>query len=89
MTFTNAVSLAAAVTSATDVVAGLAAWERRERPLTEHVQRWSHGYGWLVSMWPEHMAQARSQVLQLLTGIPWVDAQLNRAARHLPVGDLG
>jgi len=89
MTFTNALSLAAAVTSAPDVVAGLVGWERRERPLTEHVQRWSHGYGWLVSMWPEHMLQARSQVLQLLTGIPWVDAQLNRAARHLPVGDLG
>ena len=40
-------------------------------------------------MWPEHLSQARSQVLQVLTGIPWVDEQLNRAARHLPVGDLG
>ncbi|HEY0484931.1 MAG TPA: NAD(P)/FAD-dependent oxidoreductase [Mycobacteriales bacterium] len=89
MTFTNAVSLAAAVADCRDVPAALRRWEQRERPLTDHVQRWSHGYGWIVSRWPEHLSAARTQFLQLVTGIPWVDAQLNRAARHLPVGDRG
>ena len=89
MTFTNAVSLAAALEKATDIPAALQRWERRERPLTDHVQRWSHGYGWIVSMWPEHLADARTRFLQFATSIPWVDAQLNRAARHIPVGDPG
>ncbi|WP_158009882.1 FAD-dependent oxidoreductase [Carbonactinospora thermoautotrophica] len=89
MTFTNAVSLAAAVSGANDIPAALRAWEQRERPLTDHVQRWSHGYGWLVSMWPEHLAEVRTKFLQFATSIPWVDAQLNRAARHIPVGDHG
>ncbi|MBW0088048.1 FAD-dependent monooxygenase [Pseudonocardia sp. KRD-188] len=87
MTFTNAVSLAAAVSGAQDVPSALRTWEARERALTDHVQRWSHGYGWMVSMWPENLADSRSKFLQLVTGIPWVDRQLNRAARHIPVGD--
>lgn len=86
MTFTNAVSLAAAVSRTDDVPAALARWEERERPLTDHVQRWSHGYGWLVSRWPEQLEQARTSFLQFVTAVPWVDAQLNRAARHIPVG---
>jgi 2-polyprenyl-6-methoxyphenol hydroxylase-like FAD-dependent oxidoreductase len=89
ITFTNAVSLAAAVAEAKDVPAALRRWEQRERPLTDHVQRWSHGYGWIVSRWPAHLEAARTTLLQLVTGIPWVDDQLNRAARHLPVGDRG
>jgi 2-polyprenyl-6-methoxyphenol hydroxylase-like FAD-dependent oxidoreductase len=87
MTFTNAVSLAAAVSGDRDVPSALRAWEARERALTDHVQRWSHGYGWMVSMWPEQMADARTKFLQFATAIPWVDRQLNRAARHIPVGD--
>lgn len=87
MTFTNAVSLAAAVSGSADVPAALRRWEERERALTDHVQRWSHGYGWMVSMWPEHLADSRTRFLQFVTGLPWVDRQLNRAARHIPVGD--
>jgi 2-polyprenyl-6-methoxyphenol hydroxylase-like FAD-dependent oxidoreductase len=86
MTFTNAVSLAAAVTEASDVSEALRAWEKRERPLTDHVQRWSHGYGSVVSRWPESIIKLRGPVLQAATGIPWVETQLNRAARHRPVG---
>jgi 2-polyprenyl-6-methoxyphenol hydroxylase-like FAD-dependent oxidoreductase len=89
ITFTNAVSLAAAVADAEDIPLALRRWEQRERPLTDHVQRWSHGYGWIVSMWPERLSGARTRFLQLVTGVPWVESQLNRAARHLPVGDRG
>lgn len=86
MSFTNAVSLAAAVSESEDVVAGLRMWERTERPLTDHVQRWSHGYGAVVSRWPDALLKYRGQALLAVTSIPWVDAQLNRAARHRPVG---
>jgi hypothetical protein len=61
-------------------------WERRERPLTDHVQRWSHGYGVLVSRWPDSALPFRGAALQLLTGIPWVAKQLDRAAEHRPIG---
>jgi 2-polyprenyl-6-methoxyphenol hydroxylase-like FAD-dependent oxidoreductase len=86
MTFTNAVSLAAAVTEGSDVASALRSWETRERPLTEHVQRWSHGYGTVVSKWPAPALPLRGPLLQMATAIPWVDNQLNRAARHRPVG---
>jgi 2-polyprenyl-6-methoxyphenol hydroxylase-like FAD-dependent oxidoreductase len=86
MTFTNAMSLAAAVTEAADVPKALRSWEKRERPLTDHVQRWSHGYGSVVSRWPEPLIHLRGPALQALTAIPWVDSQLNRAARHRPAG---
>jgi 2-polyprenyl-6-methoxyphenol hydroxylase-like FAD-dependent oxidoreductase len=82
----NAVSLAAAVSGAADVPGALGAWERRERPLTDHVQRWSHGYGTIVSRWPASIENLRGPALRALTAVPWVDKQLNRAARHRPAG---
>lgn len=86
MTFTNVVSLAAAVSTGNDVAGALRRWEDRERGLTDHVQRWSHGYGWMVSRWPENLTGTRTKFLQFATGLPWVDRQLNRAARHIPAG---
>ena len=86
MTLTNAVSLAAAVSDSSDVPRALAAWERRERWLTDHVQRWSHGYGTVVSRWPRQLESFRAPFLQAATSFPWVEDQLNRAARHRPAG---
>jgi 2-polyprenyl-6-methoxyphenol hydroxylase-like FAD-dependent oxidoreductase len=83
LTFTNAVSLAAAVSLAPSVPAALRQWEQRERPLTDHTQRWSHAYGRIVSAWPEALMPYRAKVLDALTSIPWVEAQMNRAARHV------
>ena len=86
LALSNAVSLAAAVAQARDIPRALVAWERRERALTDHVQRWSHGYGTVVSRWPVRLDRFRAPVLQAVTSFPWVDSQLNRAARHRPVG---
>ena len=69
-----------------DVEAALAAWEKGERPLTDHVQRWTDLYGRVASAWPDRFAHRRSQFLERATKVPWVDNQLNRAARHIPVG---
>lgn len=86
LSLTNAISLAAAVTADSNVPSALKSWEKRERPLTDHIQRWSHAYGTVVSRWPQSIETLRGPVLQRMTAIPWIDAQLNRAARHRPVG---
>ena len=41
----NAMGLAVALDEAPDLEAAFRAWERRERPLTEHTQRWTRIYG--------------------------------------------
>ena len=86
LTFQNSLSLATYLDRASDVPSGLAEWEREERPLTDHVQRWTDLYGRVASAWPERYSRQRSRVLELANKVPWVDRQLGRAARHLPVG---
>ena len=86
LTFQNSLSLATYLDRASDVPSGLAEWERKERPLTDHVQRWTDLYGRVASAWPERYSGQRSRVLELANKVPWVDKQLGRAARHLPVG---
>lgn len=66
----NALSLATAVEEADSIEAGLADWERRERPLTEETQNRS-----------EEVARARL----FAQGKGWNDATL-KTARHIPTG---
>jgi 2-polyprenyl-6-methoxyphenol hydroxylase-like FAD-dependent oxidoreductase len=86
LTFQNALSLAVYLDGTHDVPRALQRWERKERPLTDHVQRWTDLYGKVASAWPERFSHRRSQVLELATKVPWVDRQLNKAARHVPIG---
>jgi 2-polyprenyl-6-methoxyphenol hydroxylase-like FAD-dependent oxidoreductase len=86
LTFQNAVSLATYLDGARDIPAALQEWERNERPLTDHVQKWTDLYGRIASAWPDRWARRRSQFLEAATRVPWVDKQLNRAARNIPVG---
>jgi 2-polyprenyl-6-methoxyphenol hydroxylase-like FAD-dependent oxidoreductase len=86
LTFQNALSLASYLDGADDVPAALRRWEAQERPLTDHVQKWTDLYGRVASAWPERFAHRRSQVLEFATKVPWLDRQLNKAARHMPVG---
>jgi 2-polyprenyl-6-methoxyphenol hydroxylase-like FAD-dependent oxidoreductase len=86
LTFQNALSLSMYLDQSDDVAEALQRWERKERPLTDHVQRWTDLYGRIASAWPDRWARRRSQVLEAATRVPWVDNQLNRAARHIPVG---
>ena len=62
--------------------AALSAWEARERPLTEHTQRWSEIYGSLTT-WPE---LARSLAFQALGRVKWLRSRYQRTANHLPTG---
>jgi 2-polyprenyl-6-methoxyphenol hydroxylase-like FAD-dependent oxidoreductase len=86
LTFQNALALADYLDRDSDLEAAVARWERQERPLTDHVQRWTELYGRAASAWPDRFARQRSQFLERASRVPWVDRQLNRAARHLPVG---
>jgi 2-polyprenyl-6-methoxyphenol hydroxylase-like FAD-dependent oxidoreductase len=78
----NALGLAVALDAATDVEAALAAWEARERPLTEHTQRWSRRVGALVP-WPRPL---RSLALAATARLPSVREAMQRAANHVPTG---
>jgi 2-polyprenyl-6-methoxyphenol hydroxylase-like FAD-dependent oxidoreductase len=82
----NALSLAAGLDGtpgdAPNMERALTAWEARERPLTEHVQRWSALYG-RATAWPEW---ARSAFFGLTQRSAYVRRQMQRAQRHVPAG---
>ncbi len=78
----NGLGLAAAVGEAPDLANALELWECRERPLTEHTQRWTRVYGATIFL-PEWL---KSLAINAEKYIPWLAAQYSRAAKHLPTG---
>jgi 2-polyprenyl-6-methoxyphenol hydroxylase-like FAD-dependent oxidoreductase len=86
MAFTNAMALARAVTESDDVPAALVAWEKRQRPLTDHVQWFSYIYGWLLGKWPGSQMALRSDVVRAIAKTQWFEEALNRGARAIPDG---
>jgi 2-polyprenyl-6-methoxyphenol hydroxylase-like FAD-dependent oxidoreductase len=78
----NALSLAVYLEREPDVAAALAAWEQKERPLTEHTQRISYLLG-LPTTWPPAL---RAWTLALAGRSKWLTAQRTRTARHRPTG---
>lgn len=86
LTFQNTLALADYLDRYEEPGTALRHWEQQERPLTDHVQRWTALYGRAASAWPDRLSRQRSQFLELASRLPWVDRQLNKAARHIPVG---
>ncbi len=78
----NALSLAVFLDRGADVPAQLEAWERAERPLTDHSQRISRLYG-MPTFWP---APLRRGFYWLAGKSAWLTAQRTRTARHIPTG---
>jgi 2-polyprenyl-6-methoxyphenol hydroxylase-like FAD-dependent oxidoreductase len=78
----NALSLAVYLERDNDVPAALAAWERAERPLTEHTQRISYLLG-LPTTWPPAL---RAMTLAIAGRSKWLTAQRTRTALHRPTG---
>jgi 2-polyprenyl-6-methoxyphenol hydroxylase-like FAD-dependent oxidoreductase len=78
----NALSLAVFLERHTETAEALQAWERAERPLTNHTQRISLLFG-MPAFWPPRLralfyaAAARSK---------WLTEQRTRTARHIPTG---
>ena len=86
MAFTNAMALAMSVANADDIAGAIASWERRSRPLADHVQNWSYAYGQVLGRWPHTLEAVRSDFVRLLAKSEWFDEGLCRAARHTPAG---
>jgi len=78
----NALSLAVFLDRGADVPAQLEAWERAERPLTNHTQRISRLYG-MPTFWP---APLRTLFYSIAGRSRWLTAQRTRTARHIPTG---
>ncbi|WP_342363799.1 NAD(P)/FAD-dependent oxidoreductase [Terrarubrum flagellatum] len=80
----NALALAVHLEHTRDVASGLAAWERAERPLTEHTQRMSVFFG-LPTTWP---APLQRLFFSLAGRSAMLGEMRMRTARHHPTGAL-
>ena len=78
----NALSLAVHLERHADVSAALAAWEKNERPITEHAQRISHLLG-LPTTWPPLL---RAIALGWAGRSKWLVRQRTKTALHRPTG---
>ena len=78
----NALSLAVHLERERNIVLALKAWERSERAITDHTQRWSWLLG-LPTTWPPAL---RARTLALAGKSKWLVAQRTRTARHRPTG---
>jgi 2-polyprenyl-6-methoxyphenol hydroxylase-like FAD-dependent oxidoreductase len=78
----NALSLAVYLERENSVALALAAWERAERPITEHAQRISYFLG-LPTTWPPAL---RAVALGIAGRSQWLVRQRTRTALHRPTG---
>jgi 2-polyprenyl-6-methoxyphenol hydroxylase-like FAD-dependent oxidoreductase len=78
----NALSLATILSEYTDLEAGLADWERRERHVTEHAQKISLWISIPTTWHPTWRAWA----FTLAGHSAWFAGQRNRTALHVPTG---
>jgi 2-polyprenyl-6-methoxyphenol hydroxylase-like FAD-dependent oxidoreductase len=78
----NALSLAVHLDRERNLVVALKAWQRNERPITEHTQRVSMMLGWPTT-WPPLL---RAKTLALAGQSKWLVRQRTRTALHHPTG---
>jgi hypothetical protein len=78
----NALSLGVFLERSFDVPSALDAWERAERPLTNHTQRISLIFG-MPTFWPPRL---RALFYSLAGRSRWLMMQRTRTARHRPTG---
>lgn len=84
LAFANSLALAAVLDEARTIESGLRDWEQRQRPITDHTQRWSNLYGAVCEHWPSWLSDVRSFVVWGTGRSRWLDRKLSRAARHVP-----
>jgi 2-polyprenyl-6-methoxyphenol hydroxylase-like FAD-dependent oxidoreductase len=78
----NALALGVYLDRESDIVRALDAWERAERPLTNHTQRISLLFG-MPAFWPPKL---RELFYYLAARSRWLTEQRTRTARHVPTG---
>jgi 2-polyprenyl-6-methoxyphenol hydroxylase-like FAD-dependent oxidoreductase len=77
----GALSLAVHLERAADISQALQMWEKLERPLIEHTQKWSRLYSMLAA-WPRILSGPALALLAL----PRFKRQYRRMASHIPTG---
>ena len=78
----NALALPVYLDGHANLIDALAAWERNERPITDHTQRVSIFLG-LPTTWPMPLRRA---FFQLAGRSKWLTRQRTRTAAHVPTG---
>lgn len=78
----NAIGLAHSLDQYPNMSEALDAWEREQRPLIDHTQKWSTIYS-SVTTWP---AQARSMAFAAARQVPWIQKIAFKAVDHNPIG---
>ena len=78
----NALSLSVYLDRQDDVPGALDAWEKNERPITDHTQRISLMLGWPTT-WPPAI---RAKTLALAGKSKWLVQQRTKTALHVPTG---
>ena len=78
----NALSMAVYLDRYSDVGAALTAWERNERPLTEHTQRISVLLG-MPTVWPSSL---RKLFYKVAERSQWMIKQRSKMVTHVPLG---
>jgi 2-polyprenyl-6-methoxyphenol hydroxylase-like FAD-dependent oxidoreductase len=88
LSISNAGSLAHILEAERDVPRALAAWEAKERRLTEQVQNWSENWDHFVHKWPVGVERLRSVVIWGLANAPATRRHWGKLYRGLnqPVG---
>jgi 2-polyprenyl-6-methoxyphenol hydroxylase-like FAD-dependent oxidoreductase len=79
----NALALAEAVNSNTDIPSALADWERRERPVTEITQRWAVLYTTIAKRWPDALGPLRSEIVASAFASPNLVSHFTTVVRHV------
>ena len=78
----NALGLGVALDQERDLATAFRAWERRERPVTEHTQRWTRIYGNTIFL-PRVL---KRMSIAAERRIPWIGRQYLHAAHVVPTG---
>ena len=78
----NALGLAVALDEEPDLSSAFRMWERRERPITEHTQRWTRIYGNTIFL-PRPLKRVS---IAAERRIPWIGRQYLHAAHVVPTG---
>jgi 2-polyprenyl-6-methoxyphenol hydroxylase-like FAD-dependent oxidoreductase len=87
MAMQNGLAMAVAletVSDRRDIPDALEAWEKGERDIVEHCQRWASLYG-EVTYLPDDV---RTRTIRGAMSDPWVAGQVFRAANHAPLGTV-
>jgi 2-polyprenyl-6-methoxyphenol hydroxylase-like FAD-dependent oxidoreductase len=88
LAMSTALALAWTMRRAHDVPQALAEWERRERDIVRHTQRWTWLWGAASAAIPPQLPRVRSSFVGWVAKRPWVASNVERTSKHTPTGTV-